>query len=156
MDYALYLTPRKPPISKDELVAFESTNKIKLPEPFKELLQFANGSSTINPYLPKENECESAFVSGFMNLDQVLFAMESMQEVEKEMGIYYYCDVLFPIGIEGGGWDIYYGIKGSYESKIYYLAYEDYDGTEGSVLHYIAPSIENLLKRLVSEIDYSI
>lgn len=140
------------PITDIEIQDFEEKYKIALPLEVKNILYFSNPCPTKNRFIKMENDTPE-YLTGFFSLIEIDFAIQNIKRIEAE-DHYYFSDVLLPIGDAGGPRYLCIGIKGEYKDKIYIIHYQDYDYEYlESMCTYIAPSIENLLNRLMPEYD---
>lgn len=147
-----FLETFRDPVTDIEIQNFEEKYKITLPSELRNILYFSNGCPTKNRSIKMENTTPE-YMTGFFSIQGIDFEIQNIKRIEAE-DHYYFSDVLLPIGDAGGPRYICIGIKGEYKDKIYMIHYQDYDYEHlGSMCTYIAPSIENLLNRLIPEYD---
>jgi hypothetical protein len=140
------------PVTDIEIQTFEEEYKISLPLEVKNILYFSNGCSAKNRFIKMEDD-DPEYLIGFFSILEIGAGIRNMKSVEAEFH-YYFSDVLLPIGDPGGTRYLCIGINGEYEGKIYIINYQDYDYENlESMIIYIAPSIEDLLNRLMPEYD---
>lgn len=152
MDLSHFLEKYGAPVTDVEIQNFEAKHQISLPLDVKNILYFSNECDVKNRVIKMEND-DPEYLIGFFSLQRIDSGIQSMKEIEAEFH-YYFSDVLLPIGDPGGIRFLCIGIKGEYKDKIYIIDYQDYDYENlESMLTYIAPSIEDLLNRLIPEYD---
>lgn len=150
MDLSQYLEKFGEPATDIQILNLEEKYKISLPAQIKNILYFSNGCATISRYI-KTDQSVPEYLTGFFSVEEIDYAIQNIKRIEEEYH-YYFSDVLLPIGDPGGARYLCLGIGRGYKDKIYIIHYQDYDYQDlNSMLTYIAPTIENLLQRLMPE-----
>jgi hypothetical protein len=128
----------------------EQKYNFTLPVSIVDILLFSNGCSVINEFIRREG-LPTELIIGFFSIEEIDFAVQNIQEIEKEFH-YYFSDVLLPVGDSGGVRYLCIGLSGEYEGKIYIINYQEYDYENlDSMITYVASSVDDLLHRLQPE-----
>jgi hypothetical protein len=113
-------------------------------------LYFSNGCPTINDYI-RVDDITTEYLTYFFSIEQIDFAIQNIKRIEEDYH-YYFSDVLLPIGDPGGARYLCIGFEKEYKDNIYIIHYQDYNYEDlDSMLTFIAPSIEELLLKLIPE-----
>ena len=136
------------PISNDELVFFEKSNKVLIPQEYKQLLSFSNGIKLTTHYF-KNSLGEIELIVEFLSLSNLKWAIEEIELFYSHAKIEHKNTIFFPFAI-GGGSTLFCIF--SENNKIYHWDYQNYDWENPlSMYKLVANSLEDLLENLVAE-----